>query len=291
MRIAGFRRLTLVGLLAAIPALVLASPAASSAAGPRYVTNSSESISTGQVTVQAHCRENEQVSGGGVLSSGVYGDARINGSYPVDAGDGDSVPDDGWGATVDNVSGATVDVTVYAICGSLDLAYREKDLTVGQVVTKIGCPGSRRVVGGGASSAGTFAQATYLDNDYPFDTDSDHDSIPDNAWLVYTQDTLFTGGITGKGYSICAKGAKLRYRQNLGSMVATHTQNHADAACPDATKPVGGGANSGSANVYLTTTAPADLAGGPPPDSWRGAADNTLSFDRSVSSYVICQKH
>jgi hypothetical protein len=69
------------------------------------------------VTLTTAC-EGGHVIGGGALASGPIADSHIAASLPIDLQDADSVPDDGWRATVANNSSTNQTTTVYAICVS-----------------------------------------------------------------------------------------------------------------------------------------------------------------------------
>jgi hypothetical protein len=86
--------------------------------GLRYVS-ASFNAPTAQVThVFVLCAATEAVTGGGVfVNSGNDTNLGVNSSYPTDStGDADTIPDDGWVADVNNTSGITKSLIVYAIC-------------------------------------------------------------------------------------------------------------------------------------------------------------------------------
>ena len=73
-------------------------------------------LGTGQADkVKATCNSGHVV-GGGALISGTVADAHLTGTYPVDGGDPDNAPDDGWEARGSNDGGSAKTLTVYAIC-------------------------------------------------------------------------------------------------------------------------------------------------------------------------------
>jgi hypothetical protein len=99
-------------------------------AGPvalRYVVG--QPVSTpalGQVLVTAICPTGQSVVGGGVESSASVREVQqVNSSFPLDQlvgnanGDADSIPDDGWAATVDvNTADPAATVSAFAICAT-----------------------------------------------------------------------------------------------------------------------------------------------------------------------------
>jgi hypothetical protein len=56
------------------------------------------------------------VTGGGAYVSGPADTAHMAVSRPIDGGDGDRVPDDGWEATVSSDGALPQTATVHAIC-------------------------------------------------------------------------------------------------------------------------------------------------------------------------------
>jgi hypothetical protein len=68
-------------------------------------------------TAVARCRGNRVVAGGGVFVNGNVSEAEVTLSAPVDLGDGNGAPDDGWTARVLNETGAAKSLSVFAICG------------------------------------------------------------------------------------------------------------------------------------------------------------------------------
>jgi len=87
----------------------------------RYVFFSDTNEAGKQTFVATVCPSGTAVTGGGVSSeSDVLGEQQVNSSFPYDGADADSLPDDGWGAYVDNKG--TVDRFVYAwaICADVD---------------------------------------------------------------------------------------------------------------------------------------------------------------------------
>lgn len=69
-------------------------------------------------TVQTDCPDGTFAVGGGVQGSADLGEQRITDTTSFnDVSGGGSVPDDGWLATMDNLSGATAAVSTDVICG------------------------------------------------------------------------------------------------------------------------------------------------------------------------------
>jgi hypothetical protein len=103
-----------------------------------------------------------------VISGGVHRDGSvnlgifINSTRPVDLGDANHKPDDGWGIEMDNGSAQQQPVTEYAICAKVPLAYRHATSTVtpghqkGMLAT---CPNGRFAFSGGEFNTGGYGNA------------------------------------------------------------------------------------------------------------------------------------
>jgi hypothetical protein len=121
------------------------------------------------------CGKDHSVVGGGVYSSASFaGEAEANSSGPVDLGDRDKVPDDGWRADVNNdedPGGASEGGVVYAICDTEhNLRYRSASLSIadGALEEKlVGCPQDRQAIGGGVISHSAYRHGLYVSDTYP----------------------------------------------------------------------------------------------------------------------------
>jgi hypothetical protein len=80
-----------------------------SVGGLKYVTTKSNGAQG--FVGEAHCPRGTHVLGGGVHTDFVSYD--VDESYPIDGGDPDKIPDDGWAATLNDSAGVK---HVYAIC-------------------------------------------------------------------------------------------------------------------------------------------------------------------------------
>jgi hypothetical protein len=140
-----------------IGALALA-PAAPAAI---FYYASGDSVNAGtQGTVEASCGVGRAL-GGGVFSQGLYGTTNINSSVPDDGADGDLLPNDGWIAFVDGISGVIVSASVACVDGKPGdaLKFRTTERSVGSGKTKelvASCPDRYKVTGGGVSNTGGF---------------------------------------------------------------------------------------------------------------------------------------
>jgi len=83
----------------------------------KYVeTRTKDNIHRHQNSAEAKCPQRYHVLGGGVLNSGPFHTEQVNASFPVDGGDANTTPDDGWIVRLDNISGTTHGFEVFAVC-------------------------------------------------------------------------------------------------------------------------------------------------------------------------------
>jgi hypothetical protein len=69
-----------------------------------------------QNSAEARCPNRYHVLGGGVLDSGSFNTEQVNASFPVDGGDANTAPDDGWIVRLDNLTATTHGFEVFAVC-------------------------------------------------------------------------------------------------------------------------------------------------------------------------------
>jgi hypothetical protein len=152
---------------------------------------------------KALCPSHTRLASGGDFVGGNIDEGHLNSSYPVDGGDPDSKPDDGWRTRGYNRSGADKVVDAHAICartghfryvssGSFTL-----NPTTGTGVAQ-SCPASTHAVGGGVQITGAPADA-HIFTMLSADDMSDGDIAPDDLWNY----GVFNTGTT-KSYGLFA---------------------------------------------------------------------------------------
>ena len=144
------------------------------------------------------------VVGGGVLAPGAGTDVVfINTTMPVDDGDGDSIPDDGWRAFQHLFTGTNASMLVYSECRKGPApAYRTLSAPVPAhqpVTLNMACNGGH-VIGGGAVISGPAADA-HLAASLPIDL-QDADSVPDDGWRA-TVSNDSSNDLTTTVHAIC----------------------------------------------------------------------------------------
>jgi hypothetical protein len=69
-----------------------------------------------RVSPTAECPNHKSVVGGGPDVSGAASEVHVSRTGPIDLGDNDRIPDDGWSATFANPAGGEHDFVAYAVC-------------------------------------------------------------------------------------------------------------------------------------------------------------------------------
>jgi hypothetical protein len=160
-----------------------------SAGGMRYV-HVEDTIPNGTIqSLQAECSEGREVLGG---AAGALVDAgHLNASYPIDAGDSNPTPDDGWHGFLFNSGGGAPPAFAQAFCQRREapmvkhLRYEAGDAVTipapGSESAVVRCPRHRSVAGGGVFVTGSSEQAAVVAST-PVDL-GDPDHAPDDGWL------------------------------------------------------------------------------------------------------------
>ncbi len=168
-----------------------------------YAESSSIAINSGQTqSASLTCATGRAVAGG-IEAGGGDDQQNLVRSHPIDTGDMDSVPDDGWLVTSHNVSVGQRSFRVHVVCAAGNYEYVSKDKGIDggeRGKAKARCPGGSHVVGGGVDATGVLADA-HLQSTYPRDL-RDKGKVPDDAWQVRVDD-LGAGGRTLTVHAIC----------------------------------------------------------------------------------------
>ena len=128
----------------------------------------------------ANCPASQHVVGGGATAgqSGSIADAYVNSSYPIDDGDRNRTPDDGWRARLYGAS--QLDAAAIAVCAETKPRYRRL-VSASNEITVIDCPANRHVLGAGLKvhgdpSTAWMRSATLID-----DVSDEPDTVPDDV--------------------------------------------------------------------------------------------------------------
>jgi hypothetical protein len=212
-------------------------------------------------------------SGGVVIAAPSLG-VTLNSSYPMSDGSG-------WIAAVNNATGADATFTVQAVCARKPRQYTMLESGVlpapaGGVGTgALPCPGLTRPVGGGSQSS---SRSTAV---------SIGDSFPELEIDGYLADQANRSSVatTFRVFAICARPSRT-YHVVTGTVTALPpgTQQHATATCPGLTRPVGGGALTGTGSPAVSLD-----SSGVTQDGWSAFAGNTGLFPGViVEAFAIC---
>jgi hypothetical protein len=153
----------------------------------------------------ARCPGSTHVTGGGGSVSGAVASAFINSSYPVDGGDGDRLPDDGWRVRVYNSGDFAQTLTVAALCRRRPVSYSAAKTTLGpgvQASVKPKCAQGSHVLGGGGELNRLVTEGR-LRAVYPNDT-GDPDKVPDDGFVITGENQIAVSTYKRlTGYAIC----------------------------------------------------------------------------------------
>jgi hypothetical protein len=145
---------------------------------------------SGSRTATVKCPEGTRVAGGGLFVGGVPAQGYVNRTYPIDGGDPDSKPDDGWRGRGYNLATGNTNVRAHVTCIDARLRYA---LNLGSFTD---CPDGTHATGGGAAIPGSAA-SSWLNTLYPFAYVT---TPPDDGFV-----NLFNAppGALATGYAIC----------------------------------------------------------------------------------------
>ena len=152
---------------------------------------------------RASCSEGAAVSGGTSIT-GDLSQFRLHASYPVDGGDADTVPDDGWRSQVayTGAGGDSIRFTVHCLSG-VALSYRTATVVLEPASWRAAsavCPKGSAVVGGGARVSGAETSSRLYES-RPWDS-KDAGEVPDDGWRVGSRNTS-TSALTMTVHAVC----------------------------------------------------------------------------------------
>ena len=132
------------------------------------------------LTLTARCPANQHVIGGGAAAGqiGSIADAYVNSSYPIDDGDRNQDPDDGWRARLYGAN--QTDSVAVAVCAQAKPRYRRFAATSSEIVV-VDCPANRHVVGAGLRVHGDPSNAWMRSATLIDDVSDEPDTVPDDV--------------------------------------------------------------------------------------------------------------
>jgi hypothetical protein len=215
----------------------------------------------------------------------------VNGSLPVDLGDGDHQPDDGWrvkGSYIPAHAGAATT----AMCTEEDYRYRVKHQPVAvgyPPEVRVGCGGDNwHVTGGGAS----IPTGNNLTESFPFDSD-DSRGRPDDGWAA----TAYVDNLDVRlsVYAVCAHEAPEYHKEsrvlNPGSGSSVLPDCAPDSHLIGAGGKVHGSSEYSTIKDVLATDDPGE-PGQAPDDGAYALGNLSLASPASqrLTGYAICAK-
>jgi hypothetical protein len=273
----------LVALLA--PAAALADGDLGAVGGFHYFTSSASMLPhAGLSSAGAVCQPGSgHVVGGGFDAD----DASVEGmaieSAPLDTGDADHKPDDGWVAGAVDVRSAATNLVSYAVCSNTPVKYASRSKNaqprrVGKLSAS--CPPGSKDTAGGMQTGDL--NAVQIDSSFPVD-DGDKGKTPDDGWQVKFFNRGGRASVTV--WAVCAKGTQVSYVDNTAFPIDPGEQQHVEAAvCDDPLHVTGGGVRYSSKlstiETRMTGVMPLDASFDPgePPNS-ESVPDDRMAFE------------
>ena len=273
-------------LAGALLALVTAAPA--DAAKLKYVTSKQKPLPAGGLAfTKAKCPKGTKVTGGGIAIIGGNTATAVRSSAPLDDGDGDEKPDDGWIGQALSRSAGDKSIVVVAICSSSGrFSYVVEEGLMGPGRSSdsfVACPTGEPLAGGGAE----------------FFTIKD----PMNEGLTAASLLPSEGGFSASGNNltgdlaffrvtaICANSGAYEYFP--AEETAPDGANFGVAsACPNGTKVTSGGVHpdSASTSVEVARVMPFQDGGRQPDDGWQGTINNNnTGGEVDFSTWAVCR--
>ena len=143
------------------------------------------SLAFQRTTLKVDCANNEHVTGGSGFGDAPYGEVRLAESKPFDDNDKNSVTDDGWRISIDNISGSNYDSLVYAHCATrLDgLSYVAKEAKAkasARYDKTLACPKGKKAIGGGLGAKSDAGVGVLVTSRHTLASDTTWDTTLDN---------------------------------------------------------------------------------------------------------------
>ena len=239
-------------------------------------------------TIDVRCGSDTHAAGGGF--GGGMGGAAPSILMPIDAGDRDRQPDDGWRARL--TGGSTDTVAAYLTCTSGKAAYAHsavlKLAAGGAAKGTAKCPPGTHVTGGGALSA----PRVEIDSSYPIDGD-DRGDKPDDGWRVRVESGA--GGPTKFHVEAICRRPEPAYATTseelapgIGSAVFTPCPPSRHLLSPGAE--LSGPADTGSIRDGLHPWDGGDADDVPDDEAYAfGVNALTASAPKTITGYAICR--
>lgn len=272
----------------ALTAGLAAPPAMSAGAGLTYVASKLKPLPAGkQASATAKCPRRASVLGGGMGIAGSNTATGIASTFPIDDGDANVKPEDGWRGVANSRSAGDKQVFAVAVCAkSGRYSYVRRDTFLGpdQTYEYAQCPEGERVVGGGAvvtpgSTIRGLAETGPLIQ------------TPRRATRWYATANNGVPFTIMTVYAVCTASGSYRYLTRDDSAPAG-TQSGVAVPCPAGTKvTAGGAATTGTSNPWpeLARSTPYRNGGTQPDDGWQADINNHSGAATTFSTFAVCR--
>jgi hypothetical protein len=278
-----------VAMVAAVTLAIAPGAAATvkSAGGIKYVTKAVDVKGKARATGVARCPKHTHVLGGGERNAGGFGSIRLNQTFPKDASDSDSRPDDGWGVRVRNGKSKRLAVKVQAICAKTKVRYVQVRFVAG-ASTETGevdasCPPGTHAFSGGVGAP--RKSPIYLNSSFP----SSPAATGATEWGAYVDNRSATAEQNATIFAVCGASQPAIVTATVQT-IPIGTQGGRAPHCPAGRHAIGGGLGTtgGYKDVAINTLGPVTVVG-KPGAGWRALVDVTFPFAPQVTVYAVCR--
>jgi hypothetical protein len=274
------------GTVSAPPTGSQTGPGAIGDALPNYAQVASADLSNpngAQSFGDVHCPTGTVAFGGGVNGDSASVSQNVNSSFPEVSGGVAT----GWGAYMNNASGARAHFQVWAVCAKKSKQYAVvasatiSNPTGAQTSGSVSCPLNSKgklmkPFGGGALGASRSVSQN-INTSIPVSKKTSQD------WRVDMNNSTGPDS-TFTVYAIC--GSDAGWKVVAGDAVANpaNTQTSAEANCPSPEVTISGGefSTSPNTNVNLHSTLPDGNA------AWQSYDNNASTFNAAITPYAVC---
>jgi hypothetical protein len=226
----------------------------------------------------AKCPKGTRVIGGGERNDSAFDQVRMAQSYPVDDGDPNSAPDDGWGVLLQNVADVKHTGKAYAVCAAVKPTYISAGFMIAassQDDNEVDCPAGRHIAAGGTRGHKLLFQNSL----FPF---------PET--VGFYMDNFDSAPHPVTGTAICLKSPT----QVLATDQATldgPERKRLKLTCPAGKHVLSGGQdNSAAFDFYAQSSFPSAQGGGAPDDFWNLTLELLGAGSRTARGYAVCTR-
>jgi hypothetical protein len=226
----------------------------------------------------AYCPTGTVVVGGGAFASSGSLGANINTSAPLSDGSA-------WEGYESNTTGATDDLTVYAICAkkpryyAIEQSPAQASPANDQVAAAVVCPATYKVLSVGAAETSSDT-AVNLNGLYPYEA-----AHPTRYGTLAYGNNASSSDSTLYAFAVCGKLKGYSFTQSAGVANNAGSQDFVGQACPSGTVPTGGGIQSSSSSTAVNVNATYPNPGF---TGWGAYENNASGSGDTIYAFAIC---